>query len=139
MAQARCKTGRWHVLAAPTPVATTSKVPAALVPQGGPLKLALEMAGVPGLVLATTAPICPRTLSGANRVTDTDEAPGAATWRCTTPVPTDDIVVTGSCWRTVIVAVVEANEAEGHVTVARLRSTTTSARHQVENRWCMPL
>jgi len=34
-------------------------------------------------------------------------------------------------------AVGEAHEAEGHVTVARLRSTTPSARHQVENRWNM--
>ncbi len=35
--------------------------------------------------------------------------------------------------------VVEACAAEGHVTVARLRSTTLSARHQVENRWNMLL
>jgi hypothetical protein len=33
--------------------------------------------------------------------------------------------------------VAEAHAAEGHVTVARLSSTTTSARHQVENRWNM--
>jgi hypothetical protein len=34
---------------------------------------------------------------------------------------------------------VEASAAEGHVTVARPRSTTPSARHQVENRWNMLL
>ena len=35
------------------------------------------------------------------------------------------------------VGVVPARAAEGHVTVARQRSTTLSARHQVENRWNM--
>ena len=35
--------------------------------------------------------------------------------------------------------VVPACAAEGHVTVARPRSTTLSARHQVENRWNMLL
>jgi hypothetical protein len=45
----------------------------------------------------------------------------------------------GPWWTTVNPGVVLALAAEGHVTVARLRSTTLSARHQVGNRWTMQL
>ena len=50
-------------------------------------------------------------------------------------VPTLEIVASEFWATTVKRGVVLAHEAEGHVTVARLRSTTLSARHQVVNRW----
>jgi hypothetical protein len=48
-------------------------------------------------------------------------------------------VATGLWWAMRNCGVVPAHEAEGHVTVARLRSTTLSARHQVVNRWDIAL
>ena len=54
------------------------------------------------------------------------------------PVPLDERVARALWWTTVNCGVVPARAAEGHVTVARLRSTTLSARHQVVNRWDMP-
>jgi hypothetical protein len=54
-------------------------------------------------------------------------------------VPLVDTVAEAFWWRMVNDGVVAACAAEGHVTVARLRSTTLSARHQVENRWNMLL
>ena len=48
-------------------------------------------------------------------------------------------VATGLWWAMTNRGVVSAHEAEGHVTVARLRSTTLSARHQVVNRWDIAL
>jgi hypothetical protein len=44
-------------------------------------------------------------------------------------------VATGSWWSSVKKGVVSACAAVGHAIVARQRSTTLSARHQVENRW----
>ncbi len=52
-------------------------------------------------------------------------------------VPDDDITAVASWCSTVKTGVVAALEAEGHVIVARPRSTTLSARHQVEKRWNM--
>ena len=51
--------------------------------------------------------------------------------------PRDEMTATTSWWTIENETVVEACAAEGHVTVARLSSTTKSARHQVENRWNM--
>ena len=44
-----------------------------------------------------------------------------------------------SWWTTLNTGVARACVAEGHATAARLRSTTLSARHQVENRWNIAL
>ena len=44
-----------------------------------------------------------------------------------------------SWWTTLNTGVARACVAEGHATAARLRSTTQSARHQVENRWNIAL
>jgi hypothetical protein len=54
-------------------------------------------------------------------------------------VPRDERVTHASWCRTLNDVVVRACAAEGHVTVARQRSTTLSARHQVVNRWNMLL
>ena len=54
-------------------------------------------------------------------------------------VPRAERVASAFWWTTLKCGVVLAPEAEGHVTVARLRSTTLSARHQVVNRWDMLL
>jgi hypothetical protein len=52
-------------------------------------------------------------------------------------VPLDETVATGS-WCTIVKeGVASARAAVGHAIVARQRSTTLSARHQVENRWNM--
>ena len=53
--------------------------------------------------------------------------------------PLVERVATGVWWAMTNCGVVSAHEAEGHVTVARLRSTTLSARHQVVNRWDIAL
>ena len=53
--------------------------------------------------------------------------------------PLGDRDVKADWCTTVNEGVVPACAAEGHVTVARLRSTTLSARHQVGNRWNMLL
>ena len=51
--------------------------------------------------------------------------------------PVGEIVATED-WRTTEkFEEVAVPAAEGHVVVARPRSTTLSARHQVENRWYM--
>jgi hypothetical protein len=52
-------------------------------------------------------------------------------------VPLAETVATASWWRSVKEGVVAACAAVGHAIVARQRSTTLSARHQVENRWNM--
>jgi hypothetical protein len=52
-------------------------------------------------------------------------------------MPCGERFASASWCTTVKPGVVSAHEAEGHVTVARLRSTTLSARHQVVNRWDM--
>ena len=54
-------------------------------------------------------------------------------------VPRDERTAKESWCTSAKVAVGVACAAEGHVTVARLRSTTLSARHQVGNRWDMLL
>jgi hypothetical protein len=54
-------------------------------------------------------------------------------------VPRLESVAQASWCKTPKDDVVPACAAEGHVTVARLRSTTLSARHQVGNRWNMRL
>jgi hypothetical protein len=54
-------------------------------------------------------------------------------------LPLAERVATGVWWTMANCGVVSAHEAEGHVTVARLRSTTPSARHQVVNRWDIAL
>jgi hypothetical protein len=51
--------------------------------------------------------------------------------------PVADSVAVASWWMMVKDGEGAAHEAEGHVTVARPRSTTPSARHQVESRWNM--
>jgi len=53
--------------------------------------------------------------------------------------PAGDKVTDASWCSTLNEVVVPACAAEGHVTAARLSSTTLSARHQVENRWNMLL
>jgi hypothetical protein len=52
-------------------------------------------------------------------------------------VPLAVTVATASWCRSVKEGVVPARAAVGHAIVARQRSTTLSARHQVENRWNM--
>jgi len=52
-------------------------------------------------------------------------------------VPLEVTIATASWWSSVKVGVVPARAAAGHAIVARQRSTTLSARHQVENRWNM--
>jgi len=52
-------------------------------------------------------------------------------------VPLDETVATASWCSKVKEAVASARATVGHAIVARQRSTTLSARHQVENRWNM--
>jgi hypothetical protein len=52
-------------------------------------------------------------------------------------VPLVEMVATASWWSSVKEGVVPARATVGHAIVARQRSTTLSARHQVENRWNM--
>jgi hypothetical protein len=52
-------------------------------------------------------------------------------------VPLAVTVATASWCRSVKEGVAAARAAVGHAIVARQRSTTLSARHQVENRWNM--
>jgi len=86
----------------------------------------------------TNGAICPNVVIAGYIATLTVAPDGAPTLTGTSPTLLCSVVV-GACASREKTGVDEANGAEGHVTVARPRSTTPSARHQVENRWNMLL
>jgi hypothetical protein len=102
-------------------------------------KLPVAERGRPVLpVPSTMGSISPRPTSGGKMATlavVVEPAGVTDTTVVTVDVPRLDIKVSAFWWTMSNRGVGAAHEAEGHVSVARLRSTTLSARHQDVNRW----